>query len=547
MQQSELLNTATSILSDVKKQELTAQTQTGRKTPVSGNKGLAITSNPLVSQIAIDVLKDGGNAVDAIIAAAVTQNIVEPTQSSLAGMFGMLYFEASTGKISYLNAGFNAPRKLPVNQNEWNSNAATYLRDGRSVVVPGFWAGVEEALHTYGSLSKKRLFAPAIDFARNGVEVNQYLYGFIYAQLESIGISEQGREIYMPNGRAIINQGEMLYQKRAADLLERLVQEGNNYYYHGGFAEKVCKAAQKHQGWVSMEDFANYQARWDNPVHTTYHDYSFYGSPAPDFGGQALAEIFNMLEQLDLPKMGPAALSAETTWRMKQIIRLVDQENSNWNCSHNKPDLDYILSKELAAKRLEGLPDIGLPKRQEGRSGSCHLTVADATGNVATLFHTSACAFLNGIFVDGIQIPPGGSAYYFGIPKNGGRTNMRSCANMFLRNNKPVLVSGSNSGSAIEAVTQCTTSVLDFGLSLESAVHQPRFGGDFGVAIPEGFAIEADMPSEIFDFLRHKQVPFQKVNPYNVMNGCFEAIAFDENGTAHACSDPRRAGQSFAV
>ena len=534
------------VMSDAKKIELTQLAQRGKKTTVSGTKGLATTGHPLSTQVAIDVLMDGGNAVDAIVAAAVANNVVEPLQSSLAGLMVMQYYEASSGKIFYLDANNNAPRNLPMTQADWDENAATYLRDGRSATVPGFWGGVEEALCTFGTMSKERLIAPAVDFARNGVEASEYLIGSIAQLADNLGITDQAREIFMPNG-CFICPGDKFYQTRVADLLERLITEGNNYYYHGGFAEQVCAGVQASGGWLTMDDFAAYDARWLEPVSTQYRGLDLFAPCAPLYGGQVLAEIFNVLDLMDLERLGPAAQSGETAWRMKQIIRLVSQQNKYWHRNNNKPELLSILSKEFAAERLASLPDFGLPEYRPSPPGSSAHTVTDGDGNVATMFHTTHGSLSNGLYVDGVHISPAAATYFNGIPNPGERLNVCVGSAVFLKNKKPFLVATSPSMSTIECMVQCCSNVLDFGMSIEQATHLPRFGGDIGTSIPGAFKVEVDMPESTFNFLRDKKVPFEKIHPWHPGHGVFEAIAIDDKDCAHACGDPRRVGQAFAV
>jgi gamma-glutamyltranspeptidase / glutathione hydrolase len=544
------------ILSDSKRKQLVGLADFGRKQPVAGKKGVAVSTHPLVTQAALDVISDGGNAVDAIVSASITQSVVEPHMTTLTGVWSMLYYEAKTGKVRYLNCSNNAPSHLPVTQDEWNKGGIEMLNDGRGVTVPGFWAGIEEALRVYGTLPKKRLCAPAIDYARNGFEIHSFLWAEMFAEMGHLCRTKAGREMFMPNGTNIPQVGEKLYQKRAADLLERLVDEGNDYFYHGGFAEKFSTLVQEHGGWVSPDDFAAYKPRWDDVAQSKYREFDYYGAPWPDFGGQLLGEIFNVLSLLDLEKMGPASQSGETLLTMRRVIDLVAEQNMEWDYRKKaRPNIERIMSLELAQERLDFLRKQGLSGMAHAMEtvappppGSNHLTVTDAQGNVATVLHSCmSWPWSNGLFVDGINICAAAAHYFQGLPGPGERIRARIGPNLFMKNGKPVLVSGSPSVSLVENIVQTSTSILDFGMDIEQAVHQPRFGSAFGSKVAGAFHIESTMQPSVKDYLSKNKVKFQLLNPWTWSSGSFEGIYFDQSGLAHACGDPRRTAQAFAL
>ena len=136
-------------ISAAREAELIGAANFGRKTPASGKEGLAVSTHPGVSQVAVDVLKEGGNAVDAICAASMAQTVLEPHMTTLTGVFSLQYFDAKTGKVSYLNASNNAPKNFPLTVEMLGKEMNAVLADGRGVTVPGFWAGVEAAMKKY--------------------------------------------------------------------------------------------------------------------------------------------------------------------------------------------------------------------------------------------------------------------------------------------------------------------------------------------------------------------------------------------------------------
>ena len=391
-------------ISAAREAELIGAANFGRKTPASGKEGLAVSTHPVVSQVAVDVLKEGGNAVDAICAASMAQTVLEPHMTTLTGVFSLQYFDAKTGKVSYLNASNNAPKNFPLTVEMLGKEMNAVLADGRGVTVPGFWAGVEAAMKKYGTISMQRCLAPAIDYARNGFANHGFLWGELFVSLEKISKSQQGMEIFMP-GNAILKPGEIVYQKRAADLIERLAYEGSDYFYHGGFAEKFSREVQAAGGWITPEDFAAYEVMWQQPVQSSYRGYDLVAAPDPDFGGVVFAEIMNMAELMDIQKLGPAWDSDETAFRLLQIIGRVGADNIVQAFTGATPDMATRVSKAYAEQRfaklgnekpanyIEELMQLGggdaVPY-----PGSNHLTVTDAEGNVATVLHSCMSCLL---------------------------------------------------------------------------------------------------------------------------------------------------------
>jgi len=543
---------------DVQRQALIRQADfMGTKTGVSGNQGVAVTTHPLATKAAIDAIKEGGNAVDGACAAALMQTVVEPHMTTLSGVFSMLYFEKASGKTYYMNGSNNRPLEhKPFALKDMLS----MMGNAQGVAIPGFWGGWQAVQERWGKLSRKRLMAPSIYYADQGFEVHPFLWGEIFAEMEHIGINSQGREIFMP-GNAIIGQGEKLYQKRYADLLRRLAEEGNDYFYHGGFAEKFSRIVQQAGGDITPEDFARYEVMWQEPAKGKYRDYDVVASPPPDFGATNVAEVLQILSHADIGKMGPASESPETAYLMFKALDEVWAETLIANHKGNKVPWQQALDLELAAQRYEKilknpprntgdvLKMAGINSQEPGYAaappGSNHLTVTDAEGNVATVLHSCmALPWANSLFVDGTSICGSGIHYSSGVPKPGERINARIVPMMLFKQGRPVMACGSPSVSLYENLIQNITNVLDCGMSIEESVNRPRFGGNWGTG---GRLIEADMGEKMLQQLIAKPgVDLKKVNPRHWAHGSFEGIAFSGE-TAFACGDPRRSALAMAV
>ena len=522
--------------------------------PAEGTKryfkgGMAITSHPLATRRRRRAphprpLEKGGNACDAALAASITQTVVEPHMTTITGCLSQLYFDQATGETTYVNGNVNTPMApLP-------GYGAHDLATGRGVAVPGWWGGFEAAHDRHASLPRKELMADAIAYARGGFEMHPFLWGEIFIQSEKIGRTAAGREIFF-DGNAIPRPGATLYQKHAADTLERLAEEGNDYFYRGDFAKKVCEVVQAAGGVLTPEDFERWEPRWQEPAWGSYRDLKIAGSPPPDNGGTHIIEMLHMLEFLDLEGLGPPVESAESLLQMIRISHLVYSEGGRQNdpASHPLP-LETILSKDYARMRFD-LLQMGHPVSGAGEppppAGSNHVTVVDAAGNVATILHSCmSYPWSNGLFAEGVSICAAGAHFLRVMPRPGHRISAYVAPNIIFRGDRPVMASGSPSVSLLQNVLQNSLNVLQFGVPVAESVNRPRFGGP-SLTTPGAVLIEADFPEKIREKAAERGIRFDVVNPWNWHHGSFEGIHIGEDGVRRACGDPRRCSMAEAT
>jgi gamma-glutamyltranspeptidase/glutathione hydrolase len=473
---------------------------------------------------------------------SVTQTVVEPHMTTITGVLSLLYYDADSGRTTYLNGSMNRPlADLP-------GFGVADLSTGRGVGVPGWWAGFEAALERHGTLPKSDLMRHAIELAYEGFPIHPFLYGEMFTMCASLGLTPEGRSMYMPEG-ALLGPGETLRQPAAARTLERLRDEGNEYFYRGEFAEKLVETLKEHGGVMTREDLERYEVRWQEPAWGSYHEYSIAASPPPDNGGTHIIEALNVLEILDLQKLGHPTESGESLYWMSRVSELVKDEGARQTdpATHEVP-LALILSKEYAASRVE-LMKMGVAPAGPAPAaypGSNHVTAVDKSGNVATILHSCmALPWSNGLFCEGISICAGGGHFLRIMPGPGERATCYVAPTIIFRDGRPVLASGSPSVGLISNILQNTTNLLDFGLDIEDSVHRPRFGNKY---LKPGPMIEADLNEDVRKDAEKRGQTFEVVNPWNFHCGSFEGIAIDPTtGEASACGDPRRAGQAMAV
>jgi gamma-glutamyltranspeptidase/glutathione hydrolase len=516
----------------------------GRKDRAEGDGGMVICAHPLGTRAGTDILRDGGNAADAALATSITQCVVEPHMTGITGVFGMLYYDAATGKTDYISGGMNRPMA------ELTGWGAASLATGMGAAVPGFWAGFEKSREVHGTKSSRDLCAAAIAYARDGFEIHPFLWGEAFTMGHMIGTSDQGREIWYPDG-ALLNPGEMVFQKRAADTLERLAEEGNDYFYLGDFARDYCAVVQAAGGVMTPDDFARYDVRVEEPARGSYRGYTLVGSPAPDHGGLHVIEIMQMLEFLDVQRLGPVTDSAELLWQMSRIATQVFTDGGKHRdpAYHDVPAA-MIASKEYARSRFDLLQmDAPIAAGVMPPPGSCHVTAVDADGNVATVLHSCmSLPWTNGLFVGGVTIVASGAHFFRVMPGPGERATTYVAPNMVLHDGKPLMASGSPSGSLLQNIVQNYTNMLDFGMDIEESSNRPRFGNAYAAGGAMFPAVEVDFPAATRDAANARGLGVGIVNQWNWGMGSFEAIYIDPaSGRRHAVGDARRNAMAEAV
>src|SRR5581483_1821540 len=488
--------------------------------------------------------------VDAVLAAAVAQTVVEPHMSTIFGVLSMMHYDAKSGKTSYLNGSMNVPKAGLA------GFGAHDIAGGRAVAVPGFWAAYEDARKTYASKSSAELIAPAIALARAGFPVYGFLYGVMFEQFDTLGITQEGRDLYFPGGR-MLNPGDRLVQHKLADTLEQLAAKGADYFYRSAFTQKVVDEVKKIGGVLTLEDFDTYETRWVDPARGSYRHFNIAASPPPDTGGTHIIEILNLLEQIPLQERGHPTRSAQTLYWMIRFCHEVYSDGARYgDPKFRQVPLDFIVSKEFARQRFALMQtNQRLEQAVPAYPGSNHLTVTDAQGNIATVLHSvMSMPWTTGLIIDGVNIWSGGVHFLRNLPGPGARGTCYVAPHIiFDAKGKPVLAAGSPSLGLIQNCVQNAVNILDFGMDIEQSIHTPRFGsqtitGIFNPMAPPSFYLEhgcgtAEMHAE----LQARGMALHVTSPFHFHNGSYEGIHFLPDGTAEACGDPRRAGRAEGI
>jgi gamma-glutamyltranspeptidase / glutathione hydrolase len=453
-----------------------------------GRNGVVVgTTGPSAVRAGLEILKKGGSAADAAMATALAQ-VVEcgGCYVSHAGILSMVYYEADTGKVHYLNAGFNIPRE----ERDPLTIPGGGKPSGRSALVPGFMAGVQAAHDRFGRLSRQEVFAPAIAFAEQGITVSPLLARLLQGRKSTLGRLPETRRIFTKEGGDFYAEGDLFRQRELASTLRHVADEGAGFMYRGAWADQFVAAVQKEGGKLTLEDMKSYRAAWEEPLQATYRGHKVYAPAFSSTGGVALVEALNLLERADLPRQGHYATTPASLFWLMQISHCQVLSFLPAKILKDFEGLDLSLparvKKETAAGIWERMQDGKWPfaakLRVAGHLPANHsdgVAVADRWGNVAALTHSINTSSWGdtALFVGGISIPDAAAIQQFALAEAGAGNRLPDCMCPLIvcRDGKPLLASSAIGGGLHPKTLQVLSSVLDFGMEPQTAVEQPAF------------------------------------------------------------------------
>ena len=453
-----------------------------------GQSGVVVgTTGPLAVHAGLQTLKKGGSAADAALATALAQ-VAEcgGCYVSYAGILSMVYFEADTGKVHYLNACFNTPlaEKDPL------TIPGDGKPSGRTALVPGFMAGVQAAHDRFGKLSRQEVFAPAIELAEQGVKVSPLLGGLLGGRKAVLSRLPETRQIFTKAGETFYAQGDHFRQPELARTLRHVADSGAAFIYEGGWADQFVAAVQREGGKITLEDMKAYRVDWEEPLQTAYRGNMVCAPGLSSRGGVALIEALHLLEHADLAKRGHFASTPASLFWLMQISHCQVLNYLPANTLKNFDGLDLSppsrVRKETAAAIWQRMQDgkwpFGAKQSVAGNSTPNHsdgILVADRWGNLAAVTHSINTGSWGhtGLFVGGISIPDAAAFQQAAIEATGAGKRLPDpmCPIIVLRDGKPVFASSAIGGGLHEKTLQVLSSVLDFDMDPQAAVERPAF------------------------------------------------------------------------
>ncbi len=529
------------------------------RSEVIAQHGMAATSQPLATQVALDILKQGGNAIDAAIAANALLGLVEPTGNGMGGDLFAIVWDAKSKKLYGLNASGRSPKSLTREYFVKNGYKKIPAHGPLPVSVPGAVDGWFELHGRFGKLPMKTIFAPAIQYAREGFPVTELIAYYWKRGAASLkkwpGFTEQ----MTIDGHAPA-KGEIWKNPNLANTLERLANEGRDVFYKGDFAKTMSDYMQANGGFLSYEDFASHHSEWVKPESVNYRGYDIWELP-PNGQGIAALQILNILENYDLSSYGLD--SAEYVHLFLEAKKLAFEDRAKYYADpdFNKIPIKQLISESYARQRQKLIdPDRAARRYDAGKleaGDTIYLAVADKDGNMVSLIQSNYRGLGSGMTPPGLGFVFQDRGELFTLEEghfNSYEPHKRPFHTIIpafiTRDGEPFISFGLMGGAMQpQGHAQIVVNLIDFGMNLQEAGDAPRIHHS-GSSQPTGSMMEdggiVNLESG-FSYstvrglmAKGHQVQFAR-GPY----GGYQAIKWDKkNKVYYGASESRKDGQA---
>ena len=518
---------------------------------VRSQHAMVASSQPLASQVGLEVLKRGGNAVDAAIAMAGVLNVTEPMMTGIGGDAFMLVYWSKTKELKGLNASGRAPGSLSLDYFAKRKITKMPEFGMESITVPGAFDGWVTLLEKYGTMKLADLLAPAIDYAANGFPVMEKAAEDWNAEVAKLKRNPAAAANYLIDGSAP-RPGEIFRQPNLARTLRTLARGGRDAFYKGEIARAIADYCEKNGGFISLADLAAQKSEWVEPISTNYRGYTVYELPPNGQGLTALLTL-NILEGFDL-----AALSAQPDRYYHTLIEatklaFADRDRYIADPAFSKVPAKELLSKEYAAKRralIDPKKALDTPAPGEINVGSdtTYFTVVDKDGNAVSFINSLFDSFGSGIVAGdtGIVLQNRGSSFSLdrAHPNHlepGKRPFHTLIPAMVFKDNKLFMSFGvMGGGIQPQGHVQVLVNLIDLGMGLQQAIEAPRYRYMGGRDV----LLEDEIPASVID--RLIAMGHRRASPPGVLRasmGGGQAIMIDPvNKSLMGASDPRKDG-----
>ncbi|MET3116692.1 gamma-glutamyltranspeptidase/glutathione hydrolase [Undibacterium sp. GrIS 1.8] len=498
--------------------------------PIHAKHGMVASEQGLATQVGLDMLKRGGNAVDAAVAVGFALAVVLPNAGNIGGGGFMLIHDAKSGKDIALDFREMAPIKA---SRDMYLDKAGKVIPGKSLYshlaigVPGTVAGLTQALSKYGTMKLSDVIAPAIQLAEQGFEVSPHLASILDAEYDHLGAWESSKAIFFKNGKPLV-AGEKLIQKDLAASLKLIAKEGASAFYQGAIAKKIVAEMAQHEGIISAEDMKNYKVVEREPVKGSYRGYEIVAMPPPSSGGVHIVQMLHILEHFPIKEQG--SNSAQNLHLMAETMKLAYADRSEYlgDPDFVKVPIKALTSRAYADELSKKInPEHATPSDQikPGKLApyesdqTTHFATADQYGNVVATTYTLNLNFGSGIVASGTGITlnnemddfsvKAGAPNAFGLL--GGDANAiaaykRPLSSMsptiILKDGRPFLTTGSPGGSRIITTSlQIIMNVIDHDMNIAEASIAPRIHHQW---MPDQLRVEKGITIDTLNILEQK-------------------------------------------
>ena len=507
------------------------------------------TSQPLASAAGLQVLQEGGNAIDAAVTAAAVLAVVEPTMTGVGGDVFAIVYDAKTRTLRGLNSSGRAGAKADAGALRATGMTQMPGEGALAVTVPGAVAGWAELLARHGTITFERALAPAIRYARDGYPVPQIIADNWVEADEKLASDPVSAAVFLPNGR-VPRHGEVFRNPDLSRTLEQLATGGRDVLYNGPIGAAIAAAVQQRGGFLTTADFASHRADWVEPIGTSYRGYELYELP-PNTQGFVALEMLNILEGYDIASMGHNSAACLHLWAEAKRIAFADRATHLADPAH-LPEalLKTLISKDYAAARRREI-DPGKAARDhrplsfDGRDhgDTVYLAAADGQGNAISFINSLFSTFGSGVVAPGtgIALHNRGSGFSLqaGHPNElaPGKRPLHTLVPAFLmKDGKPLMPFGVMGGdNQAQAHVQIVLNIVDFGMNVQEAgdAARVRHGA-------EGLAAESGIGADVRAALTSRGHSI--IDGRGFMGG-YQAVMIDpETGVLMGGSDLRKDG-----
>ena len=531
--------------------------QFASRSEVIGQHGMVATSHPLATQIGIDVLKKGGTAIDAAIAANIALGLMEPTGSGIGGDLFAIVWDAKEQKLFGLNASGPAPQSISLDYFKQQKLAKIPPFGPLPVTVPGAVDGWVKLHEKFGNQSFASLFEPTIGYARKGHPVTETIAYYLDRSKEIFKQYPNFSDVWMKDGETT-GKGDIFKNPQLANTLEIIAEKGRAGFYEGEVAKTIADFIQAQGGFLTYEDLANFNSEWVEPVSTNYRGYDVWELP-PNGQGMVALQILNILENFDVKKMGLFSSDYVHLFTEAKKLAFADRAKHYADPNFSKIPIEQLVSKSYAKERaalidlakVAQVDESGIPNGGD----TIYLTAADQFGNMISLIQSNYRGMGSGMVPPGLGFMLQDRGELFSLEEDhanvieGGKRPFHTIIPAFVtKDNKPYLSFGVMGGATQpQAHAQIIINLIDFGYNLQEAGDAPRLvhsgssqptdeimldGGSLSLETGFGIAIEEALKKK-----GHK-LQYQK----GIFGG-YQAIMI-KDGVYFGASESRKDGQA---
>jgi len=477
---------------------------------------MVVAAHHLAAKAGLEMLKKGGNAIDAAVTTAFALNASEPFASGIGGGGFMVIYLASEKRITVVDFREKAPSGVPK---EIFNDEGKIVPNGLAVAVPGALAGWVYSLKKYGTKNLADVSQEAVKIAENGFGVSQTFSRINKDQYEKI-ITNAGEETCYLNEGFPYEPGDLFRNPELARTLKLIVSKGIDEFYKGELAQKIVKAVNEKGGVMSLKDLALYEPVEHPPLKGNYKDYSLFSIPPPSSGGVHIIQLLNIIENWPVKKWGPS--SPPYIHHLCEALRFVFADRSRYL---GDPDFIKIPIEELISKKhakqivsqikpdslLDFYPFGRFEEKENDNGNTSHICVIDKEGNIVSLTHSINHFFGSGIVPENTGFLLNNIMYDFSrdlSSPNALRPYSRPLSSMspliMFKKEKPYLILGSPGGTRIfSSLTQIIINIIDFDMSIDEAIEAPRFFTYSSQGKPRSISLESRFPEKTIETLKN--------------------------------------------